>query len=87
MVLSILKTGDAQNRLFSNGFSFRKPLLSEQICTIIDDRQACVGLLALSSFLRISKLQNLNGDERFDSRRLHHLFYYQSLTSMTKSKP
>jgi hypothetical protein len=37
-----------------------------------------VGLLALSSLRGISKLQNLNGDERFDSRRLHHVIYYQS---------
>jgi hypothetical protein len=28
MVLSTLKTGDAQKRLFSNGFSFRKPCFS-----------------------------------------------------------
>jgi hypothetical protein len=42
------------------------------------DGQAYVGLLALSSRCRISKLQTLKVDERFDSRRLHHyLFYYQ----------
>ena len=36
-------------------------------CTI--DR---IGLLAFSSLFRIRKLQNLNGDERLDSRCLHH---------------
>jgi hypothetical protein len=62
------ETVDAQDRLLSNGFSFRK----------LYDRQACVGLLHFFSFFEISKLQILNGARKFDSRRLHkYLVYYQ----------
>jgi hypothetical protein len=74
MVPSTLKRAMPQDRL-SNGFFFGSPAFRG---AKLYDGRACVGLLALSSFCRISKLQNLNGDERFDSRRLHHyLFYYQ----------
>jgi hypothetical protein len=51
------------------------------------DEQAYVGLLALSSVCRISKLQNLNGDERLDSRRLYqYLVYYQLFTDIAVSR-
>src|SRR5579859_67075 len=50
------------NFLLTNLWFFNR-----QIVRYLYDGQASVDLLALSSLRRISKLQNLNADERFDS--------------------